>query len=217
MSSPKIVLIGAISKDGAVGQKNGHKGLPWAHLSEDLKHFKAITTGYPIVMSSALFASFGGHLLPSRKHIIVSRHIQEFTVGEVLWLPCDAKAVMSHEEAQKAGKVFIIGGPRIWDLFYPYADEAIISYIDGEYPADTFYPKFSRCKMSYDQNKNWGKIDVKDLVNVSKDSHVLTKTKIQVVHYKSNPFPILKDGGYNPADRFKKGSNKNERFFKTRT
>ena len=65
---PRIYLVAAVAANGVIGRKGR---LPW-HLPEDLKHFKRLTLGHPIIMGRRTWESLGG-LLPGREHIVVTR------------------------------------------------------------------------------------------------------------------------------------------------
>jgi dihydrofolate reductase len=131
--NPEIVLIYARAANGAIG----HEGdLPW-RLPADLKRFKALTIGKPIVMGRKTFDSLPG-LLPGRRHVVLTR-------GESLGE--GAERAGSVEEALKlaakgnaSGEVAIIGGAAIYDLFMPIAQRIELTQIHADYEGDTFMP-----------------------------------------------------------------------------
>jgi dihydrofolate reductase len=130
-----VTLIVAADRRGVIGS-NG--GLPW-HLPDDLKRFKARTMGKPIVMGRKTWDSIG-RPLPGRRNIVVSR--------DPAWHAAGAERVATLEEAlARAGdaeRVFVIGGAEIFALALPLADELELTEIDAEFPADTFFPAWSR-------------------------------------------------------------------------
>src|ERR671937_2159127 len=67
-SDPKIYLVAAVARNGIIGRSGT---LPW-HLPEDLKHFKRLTLGHPLIMGRRTWESLGG-VLPGREHIVVTR------------------------------------------------------------------------------------------------------------------------------------------------
>lgn len=149
----EIILIGAISKNDAVGQTNGHKGMPWPNMKTDQKFFKDITmgeddVGHPMVMGRNTFLSFGNKPLPGRHHIVLS-HNTNCTIGDqVTWLP-SVEEIIAHSEANKTGKLFVLGGPKTWNGFYFNADTILMTYFNKSYfEADVFYSKFSRESLS---------------------------------------------------------------------
>lgn len=129
----KISIIVALAKNRAIG-KNGD--LIW-HLSNDLKHFKEVTSGHTVIMGYKTYASLPGKkALPKRRNIIISSHLTEAPEGfEVANSILDAMKMVYNEE-----EVFIIGGGMIYDQFLPMADLLYLTKIDKDYEADTFFP-----------------------------------------------------------------------------
>lgn len=127
-----MVLVVARAENGAIG-KEGR--LPW-HLPDDLRHFKRVTMGTPMVMGRRTFDSLPG-LLPGRRHIVVTR--------DPTWSALGAERATTPEEAlQMAGgeRVSIIGGAEIFAAFLPIADEVILTEVHASPEADTFMPAF---------------------------------------------------------------------------
>ncbi len=109
---PEIVLILARADNGIIG-KDG--GLPW-RLPADLKHFKALTAGHPMIMGRRTFDSLPG-LLPGRRHIVLTRDRDwQAAGGEVAHDVDEALALAD------APTVMVIGGAEIYRLFLPIAD-----------------------------------------------------------------------------------------------
>ena len=129
----KISIIVALAKNRAIG-KNGD--LIW-HLSNDLKHFKEVTSGHTVIMGYKTYASLPGRkALPKRRNIIISSHLTEAPEGfEVANSILDAMKMVYNEE-----EVFIIGGGMIYEQFLPMADLLYLTKIDKDYEADTFFP-----------------------------------------------------------------------------
>ncbi|MBR6093367.1 MAG: dihydrofolate reductase [Bacteroidales bacterium] len=129
----KISIIVALAKNRAIG-KNGD--LIW-HLSNDLKHFKEVTSGHTVIMGYKTYASLPGKkALPKRRNIIISSHLTEAPEGfEVANTILDAMKMVYNEE-----EVFIIGGGMIYEQFLPMADLLYLTKIDKDYEADTFFP-----------------------------------------------------------------------------
>ena len=128
---PQIVLIYARASNGAIGHKNR---LPW-HLPADLRRFKALTMGKPMIMGRKTFESLPGQL-PGRRHIVLTRRER--------WNSAGAEVVGSVEEAIAAAKtsgtdeIMVIGGAAIYDVFRPLATRIEVTEIHREYPGDTF-------------------------------------------------------------------------------
>ncbi|MDO4762854.1 MAG: dihydrofolate reductase [Flavobacteriaceae bacterium] len=128
-----ITIIAAIGKNNELGKDNQ---LLW-HLPEDLKHFKNLTSGSPIIMGRKTFESIGKPL-PNRTNIVVSRQDNWFEEG-ILIVP-SLKEALKH--AKKISEdIFIIGGGNIYAQTMDLADKLKITQVDFETQADTFFPK----------------------------------------------------------------------------
>lgn len=126
-----IFHIVAIAENRVIGSKNQ---LPW-HFSEDLKNFKRITTGHPIIMGRATFESIG-RPLPHRENIIISKNWRQAPEGCVLvHSPEEALAKIDNRDA------FIIGGASIYESTLPLIDGIHLTVIHASYPGDAFYPE----------------------------------------------------------------------------
>ena len=110
------------------------KKIPW-YLPADFAYFKETTMSRPIIMGSTTFESIGKPL-PGRKNIVLTRG--EFTREGV-------DVAHSLEEALKLTKdtdeVFVIGGANVYTQALPFADKLYITFIDGEFTGDTFFPQ----------------------------------------------------------------------------
>lgn len=130
MSRPEIVIVAASADNDVIG-KDGR--LPW-HLPADLKHFKRITMGAPMIMGRKTFESLPG-LLPGRAHIVLTR--------DKTWSAEGALAVHSVDEALAAvagDRVSVIGGAEIFRLFWDLADRLETTRVWAEYDGDAFFP-----------------------------------------------------------------------------
>ena len=131
----EINVIVAMTKSRVIG-KDG--ALPW-HLSEDLKLFKAHTTGNIVIMGRKTFDSIG-RPLPNRRNIVVSKSIQDAEkVAGVEYFPDLDHAVSAAQEGD--GRIFIIGGASIYHQMIEKADRLYISMVDGEFEGDTWFPE----------------------------------------------------------------------------
>lgn len=123
----------------AMGEKNEigvDNKLLW-HLPKDLKHFKDLTSGHPIIMGRKTYESIGKPL-PNRTNIVVSRKKNWFQEGILI--------VGSIKEALKFAKkidenVFIIGGGNIYEQTMEVADKLEVTLVKAQLEADTFFPK----------------------------------------------------------------------------
>lgn len=128
----RLELIVAHAKNGVIG-KNGT--MPW-HLSEDLKHFKAVTMGCPVVMGRKTHESIG-RPLPGRRNVVISRNPDYQAQG--------CETVESLEAAldllADAPKVFVIGGAQIYRQALEKCQSAWVTEIDLEVEGDAFFPE----------------------------------------------------------------------------
>ena len=128
-----INLIAAISKNHQIGI---HNQMPW-HIPEDLKYFREVTTGYPVIMGRQTFESIG-HPLPNRRNIVLTRDTT-FTTQHV-------EVLHSSEEALKLCHTlpnsFIIGGGEIYKAFLPHADRLYLTLVDTIIDGDTSFPPY---------------------------------------------------------------------------
>ena len=99
-----ISIIVAVARNGVIGDKNA---LLW-HISEDLRNFKRVTTGHPVVMGRNTFLSLG-HPLPGRTNVVVSRTVDQIEGCRVVHSPEEAFAMFPAGE-----EVFVIGGAQIY-------------------------------------------------------------------------------------------------------
>lgn len=128
-----ITIIAAIGKNNELGKDNQ---LLW-HLPEDLKHFKSLTSGHPIIMGRKTYESIGKPL-PNRTNIVVSRKENWFEEG-ILIVP-SLKEAIKHAKKIKEN-IFILGGGNIYEQTISQADRLEITQVDFSTNADTFFPK----------------------------------------------------------------------------
>ena len=123
----QIVLIYARAADGTIGHDGG---MPW-HLPADLKRFKAMTMGKPMVMGRKTFDSLPGRL-PGRRHIVLTRDPDWRAEGaEVAHSPGDALLLAGD------GDVAVIGGAEVLDLFMPLATRVELTEVHARFDGDT--------------------------------------------------------------------------------
>ena len=130
-----ISIIAAVGKNNIIGIDNK---LPWK-LSADLKRFRAITSGRPVVMGRKTFESIGKPL-PNRMNIIITRDKNYKADGCVV--------VHSAEEALNAAKgsseIMIIGGGQIFREFLPKAKRMYLTVIEKEFGGDAYFPEYDK-------------------------------------------------------------------------
>jgi len=128
-----VSMIVAMTKDRVIG-KNGN--LPW-HIPADLKYFKAVTMGKPIIMGRKTYESLPRKPLPGRTNIVITTNTNFVADG--------AKVVFTPDEALNlcsgADEVVIIGGATIYAHFMPIASRLYLTEVKGDYTGDTYFPK----------------------------------------------------------------------------
>ncbi|MBI2196865.1 dihydrofolate reductase [Candidatus Daviesbacteria bacterium] len=141
MQKPKVSIIVALAGSKRVIGKKG--GMPW-YIPEELKRFKEITMGHPIIMGRRTHGSIG-KVLPGRVNIVITRDSSYLSEG--------MKVTHSLEEALQLAKdqpgndeVFVIGGGEIYKQAVPIADKLYLTVIDMEIEGDTFFPDYSEFK-----------------------------------------------------------------------
>ncbi|MCE9677850.1 type 3 dihydrofolate reductase [Shewanella sp. AS1] len=127
----KIAMIAAMANNRVIGKDNQ---MPW-HLPEDLRHFKAMTLGKPVVMGRKTFESIG-RPLPGRHNIVISR--QEGLLIE------GVSCVTSFEAALAlvgdCEELVVIGGGQLYESLLPRADKLYLTQIDLDVEGDTYFP-----------------------------------------------------------------------------
>ena len=127
-----ISIIVAVSTNNVIGRQGE---LPW-RLSDDLKHFKAVTMGKPIIMGRKTWESIG-RPLPGRQNIVITRQPGFQAEG------CDV--AMSIEEGIVAAgdveEVMVIGGSQVYDLALPVAERLYLTRVHAEIEGDAFFPE----------------------------------------------------------------------------
>jgi dihydrofolate reductase len=134
----KLAVIAAVARNGAIGLDGT---MPW-QLKADLAHFRRTTIGCPVVMGRKTWDSLPAAFrpLPGRRNIVVTRN--------KAWQCMGAEAAESLEAAlgllQGSERVFVIGGGELYAQALPYADEVVLTEIDADFDADTFFPPWDR-------------------------------------------------------------------------
>ena len=131
-----ISIIVAIAENNAIGFEN--KLIYW--LPNDLKRFKALTTGNTIIMGRKTFESFPKGALPNRRNVVLSRTGKPENFPGAELYPNLQEALASCE-----GDVYIIGGASVYEQAMHIADRLCLTYVyDTPQNADTFFPTFNK-------------------------------------------------------------------------
>jgi len=183
LRTTKISIVAAIGKNRELGKDNK---LLW-NIPKDLKHFKEITNGHPIIMGRKTFESIG-RPLPNRLNIVITRNKQQVTSDKkyngVTVVESLEEAIKSAEKhslrhpgvaeshdriySRLAGdsitsfqnddlEVFIIGGGQIFEQALPFTDRIYLTIVDSGFAADTFFPEYAEFKNVISRQK--GKSD----------------------------------------------------------
>ena len=115
--------------------------LPW-RLSDDMKRFKALTIGKPIVMGRKTWDSLG-RLLPDRVHVVISRDPAFAAPGVSVAHSLEDALRLAKKAAEASGaeEICIIGGGEIYAQALPVADRLYVTHVGAEIDGDTFFPK----------------------------------------------------------------------------
>lgn len=134
-----LSLIVAMTEERVIGRQGQ---LPW-HLSEDLKRFKRITMGHPIVMGRKTYESIGKPL-PGRTNIVVSQTMKLQPAGVEIFPSLQAV----FDRMGPALDYFVIGGARLFEEALPKADRVFLTMIHRLFPGDVLFP-------AVDWKKDW--------------------------------------------------------------
>jgi dihydrofolate reductase len=130
---PVVSLVAALARNRVIGAGNR---LPW-HLPEDLRRFKRLTMGAPVIMGRKTHESIGKPL-PGRRNIVVTRQ------PGARWEGCEVAGSLEAAlaAAGDAPEVFVIGGAELYAAALPRADRLHLTLIDAEYEGDALFPEF---------------------------------------------------------------------------
>jgi dihydrofolate reductase len=130
-----LSLVVAASSNNVIGSDGG---LPW-HLPDDLRHFKRLTTGKPVIMGRRTFESIG-RPLPDRRNIVMTRQTDYAAHG------CEVVSSVSEalELVHGVDEVMIIGGGQVYRDFLPHADRIYLTRVRAEVEGDTHFPEIEQ-------------------------------------------------------------------------
>ncbi len=133
----KIVLVAAIGENNVIG-RNGQ--LPW-HLKSDLKHFRELTIGKPVIMGRKTYVSIGKPL-KDRTSIVLTSDLGLVAPGTVLATSLDAALGYAQRDAERRGvdEIMIIGGSDVFAAMMPQADRLEITHVHASPEGDALFP-----------------------------------------------------------------------------
>ena len=137
-NAPRVYLIAAVAANGIIGARGR---LPW-HLSEDLRHFKRLTLGHPVIMGRRTWESLDLRPLPGRENIVVTRTAGYDAPGAAVAGSLAAALALCAGETV----AFVIGGERLFAEALPLAAGLALTEIHRDYEGDTRFPPFERAR-----------------------------------------------------------------------
>ncbi len=135
--APQITLVAALAAHNVIGAGGR---MPW-HLPADLRHFKALTMGHPLVMGRKTAEALG-RPLAGRDNIVLTRRRATLPEG-FRPVPSFAAALQLAATLPGGDEIMVIGGGEIYRLALPLATRLVLTFIDAEIPGDTYFPAWS--------------------------------------------------------------------------
>ena len=144
----RISLIAAIGKERELGMQGK---LLWS-LPDDMRHFKEVTAGHPVIMGRKTWESLPERFrpLPGRTNIVVTRQTEYQADGAIV-VDGLSDAFMAAEKAPGAEETFIIGGGEMYAAALPYATHLYLTLVDATAEADTYFPAYEDFKIIQDE------------------------------------------------------------------
>jgi len=162
----KLIIIVAADEDGAIGQTDG--SVMWK-LSDDLKIFKQLTSGFPIIMGYTTHLSIG-RILPNRPNIILTRKKSQSVEGALIASNIDESLELA---AKYSDTVFIIGGEEVFNEFLPIAEFIYLSRVHGHVGGDKYF---------FYNSEEWTEISSVDYFANENNTHDFTFKTLQSVN-----------------------------------
>lgn len=144
----RIALIVAMGRNHVIGTETG---LPW-HLPRDLKQFRTLTTGKPIILGRKTLEAIG-RPLPHRTNIVLTRQTDFAPEGVLIARTVDESLEIARREAERLGadEVVVIGGGEIYRTFLPLADRLYLTLVDCEFEGTATFPADELAAMPFAQ------------------------------------------------------------------
>jgi dihydrofolate reductase len=162
----KVSIIVAMASNQAIGLNNK---MPW-HLSADLKKFKQITMGFPILMGRKTYDSIGVPL-PGRDSLIISRNPEYKQEGCLVFNSVEdaISACQNHDE------IFIIGGASLYKEMLPKANFIYLTQINKPFKGDTFFPLINML--------DWKEVEREDITKDPSVDFTYSFLKLERIHF----------------------------------
>lgn len=142
------IIVAVAGKKRVIGKKGA---LPW-YIPAELKRFKEITMGHPIIMGRKTHESIG-RTLPGRTNIIIT-HDPNFQAEGCIVVHSLDEAIKQAQDKPGSEEIFIIGGGQIYQEAINTADKLYLTYINKEIEGDVFFPDYSEFKKTISES-NW--------------------------------------------------------------
>lgn len=148
-----ISLLVAASTNNAIGKNNQ---LLW-HLPNDMKFFKNITWGMPIIMGRKTFESIGKKVLPGRLNIIITKQkeFNQFQNNTNTWVVDNLEEAIAQAQQTDCKEAFIIGGGQIYTAAMPLSQRIYLTRVHANFEADIFFPEINMTAWKQVSCKNY--------------------------------------------------------------
>lgn len=162
MNEPRIVLVVAVASNGVIGRDGD---LPW-RLPSDLKRFKQLTLGKPVVMGRRTWDSIG-RPLPGRPNIVITRDPAFSAPGAQVVASLDDALAAARREAETLGvdEICVIGGGQIYAQVFDRADILHVTHVEADVEGDTRFPDIDPASFE--------KVVEEEIPRGEKDSHAM--------------------------------------------
>jgi dihydrofolate reductase len=140
-AGPRLEVVAAVAANGVIG-RGGQ--LPW-RLPDDLRHFKALTLGHPVIMGRRTFESIG-RPLPGRLNVVVSATLAAPPAAGVEVAASLEHALRVAASSSAAGPVFVIGGAALYEAAIPRAAVLHLTEVDADVEGDAVFPAWDRSR-----------------------------------------------------------------------
>jgi len=144
-NGPKVYLVAAVAANGVIGRQGR---LPW-HIPEELKHFKQLTLGHPVIMGRRTWESLPKKPLPGRENIVVTRTAGYDAPGAAVASSLDAALALCAGESV----AFVIGGVQLFAESLRAAAGLVLTEIHRDYEGDVLFPEYDRSRWRESQRE----------------------------------------------------------------
>lgn len=144
----KISIIAAMDEERGIGKDNK---IPW-HIKEDLLRLKNLTLDHTVVLGRTSYDSMvwyynkSGRQMPGKLYIVLTRNTSYRPEREGAIVAQSVDEALRIAQENETEEVFVIGGQKIFEQLFPYADKLYLTVVKGSYNADAFFPDYSEFK-----------------------------------------------------------------------